>query len=283
LEYNLAHIGFTIAHEMSHALDDLGSKYDEFGRLNNWWTAKDQKEFEKIQNDVIKQYEVFASYNGIKFDVCFAPIIPAIFPISTSKTTAAAANSRTAAADGLKTGLTGATIAFDAGGDDDAAFCFCKSAALAAAASASICLIFASVLSVKAFEIAVRTDCLSALSLFSRARVCAMTIDSMQAVTASAIAEAARIAVMRRFNGRTRTRASDSFGPSGSRGGAGAGAGASTGAGAGSGAGAGAAAPFPLPGFPVAGVLFVAAADPGLPFPAASGFAGATVAAAASA
>jgi predicted metalloendopeptidase len=68
LEYNLAHIGFTIAHEMSHALDDLGSKYDEFGRLNNWWTEKDQKEFEKIQNDVIKQYEVFASYDGIKFD-----------------------------------------------------------------------------------------------------------------------------------------------------------------------------------------------------------------------
>jgi len=68
LEYNLSRIGFTIAHEMSHALDDWGSKYDEFGKLNNWWTEKDAKEFKKIQKDVIKQYEVFASYDGIKFD-----------------------------------------------------------------------------------------------------------------------------------------------------------------------------------------------------------------------
>jgi predicted metalloendopeptidase len=68
LEYNLSRIGFTIAHEMSHALDDWGSKYDELGRLNNWWTEKDTKAFKKIQDDVIKQYEVFASYDGIVFD-----------------------------------------------------------------------------------------------------------------------------------------------------------------------------------------------------------------------
>jgi putative endopeptidase len=68
LEYNLSRIGFTIAHEMSHALDDWGSKYDETGKLNNWWTDKDRKAFEKIQKDVIKQYEVFASYDGIDFD-----------------------------------------------------------------------------------------------------------------------------------------------------------------------------------------------------------------------
>jgi predicted metalloendopeptidase len=68
IEYNLAHIGFTIGHEMSHALDDWGSKYDEYGRLNNWWTKKDINKYKKIQADVIKQYEVFASYDGIKFD-----------------------------------------------------------------------------------------------------------------------------------------------------------------------------------------------------------------------
>ena len=68
LEYNLTRIGFTIAHEMSHALDDLGSKYDEFGRLNNWWTKNDANEFKKIQNDVIKQYETFAKYDNITFD-----------------------------------------------------------------------------------------------------------------------------------------------------------------------------------------------------------------------
>jgi predicted metalloendopeptidase len=68
LEYNLSRIGFTIAHEMSHSLDDWGSKYDEFGILYNWWTEKDKKEFEKIQKDVINQYEAFASYDGIIFN-----------------------------------------------------------------------------------------------------------------------------------------------------------------------------------------------------------------------
>ena len=68
IEYNLARIGFTIAHEMSHALDDWGSKYNAFGVLDNWWTKKDQKEFSKIKDDVIKQYEVYAAYDGIMFD-----------------------------------------------------------------------------------------------------------------------------------------------------------------------------------------------------------------------
>jgi predicted metalloendopeptidase len=68
LEYNLSRIGFTIAHEMSHALDDWGSQYDEYGKLSNWWTEKDKKQFAKIQKDVIKQYEVFASYDKIDFD-----------------------------------------------------------------------------------------------------------------------------------------------------------------------------------------------------------------------
>jgi predicted metalloendopeptidase len=68
VEYNLARIGFTIAHEMSHALDDRGSKYDELGVLNNWWSKKDKTKFEAIQKDVVNQYEKFASNDGLKFD-----------------------------------------------------------------------------------------------------------------------------------------------------------------------------------------------------------------------
>lgn len=68
IEYNLAHLGFTLAHEMSHSLDDFGSKYDYEGRLHDWWTEKDKKHFTKIQNDVITQYETFAKYDGITFD-----------------------------------------------------------------------------------------------------------------------------------------------------------------------------------------------------------------------
>ena len=68
IEYNLAHVGYTLGHEMSHCLDDTGSKYDYKGNLKNWWTPHDRKLFNMRVNDVIKQYETFASYDGIKMD-----------------------------------------------------------------------------------------------------------------------------------------------------------------------------------------------------------------------
>lgn len=68
IEYNLAFMGFTIAHEMSHALDDLGHLYDENGILNNWWTPKDKEYFKRLQESIVKQYEFFAKRDGIKYD-----------------------------------------------------------------------------------------------------------------------------------------------------------------------------------------------------------------------
>jgi len=68
IEYNLAHVGFTLGHEMSHCLDDLGSQYDYKGNLHNWWTKEDREKFNRKVKDVIKQYETFAAYDGIKMD-----------------------------------------------------------------------------------------------------------------------------------------------------------------------------------------------------------------------
>lgn len=68
IEYNLAHMGFTIAHEISHSMDDWGSTYDGDGILSNWWTDKDRRKFKHIQVDIQKQYEQFAKYDGIDFD-----------------------------------------------------------------------------------------------------------------------------------------------------------------------------------------------------------------------
>jgi putative endopeptidase len=68
IEYNLAHIGYTLGHEMSHCLDDNGSKYDYQGNLHNWWTKEDRRKFEAKVKDVVKQYETFAMYDGIKMD-----------------------------------------------------------------------------------------------------------------------------------------------------------------------------------------------------------------------
>ena len=68
IEYNLAHIGTTIAHELSHCLDDMGAKYDYNGKLYNWWTDSDKKHFKSIQTEVTSQYEEFAKRDGIKYD-----------------------------------------------------------------------------------------------------------------------------------------------------------------------------------------------------------------------
>ena len=68
IEYNLAYIGYTLGHEMSHSLDDWGSQFDENGKMNDWWTPQDKKKFKAIQNDVIKQYEELYARDGITFD-----------------------------------------------------------------------------------------------------------------------------------------------------------------------------------------------------------------------
>jgi predicted metalloendopeptidase len=68
IEYNLAYIGYTIGHELSHSLDDLGSMYDYKGNLFNWWTPHDRKVFDSKVKDVVRQYETFAARDGIKMD-----------------------------------------------------------------------------------------------------------------------------------------------------------------------------------------------------------------------
>lgn len=68
IEYNLAFVGYTLGHEMSHSLDDMGSKYDHKGNLVDWWTPEDRKKFNAKVKNVIEQYETFASYDGIKMD-----------------------------------------------------------------------------------------------------------------------------------------------------------------------------------------------------------------------
>ena len=68
LEYNLVYVGYTLGHELSHALDSNGSKYDAYGNLNNWWTEADHKKFAEKIADVKKQYETFAKRDGIDFN-----------------------------------------------------------------------------------------------------------------------------------------------------------------------------------------------------------------------
>lgn len=54
---NFGGIGAVIAHEISHAFDNNGSHFDEFGNLNNWWSDSDLKHFQKLADAMIAEFD----------------------------------------------------------------------------------------------------------------------------------------------------------------------------------------------------------------------------------
>lgn len=62
---NLGSIGFIIAHEISHAFDNNGSKFDENGLLNNWYTTESKDKYIDIQNKVIEYYNKYEIIHNI--------------------------------------------------------------------------------------------------------------------------------------------------------------------------------------------------------------------------
>jgi putative endopeptidase len=62
---NYGEIGATIGHEISHGFDDQGSKYDASGRLRNWWTAQDRKDFDARTAALAKQYDQYQPLPGL--------------------------------------------------------------------------------------------------------------------------------------------------------------------------------------------------------------------------
>jgi putative endopeptidase len=53
---NYGGIGAVIGHEISHAFDDSGSRFDANGNLVNWWTETDLKNFTERGNKLAEQY-----------------------------------------------------------------------------------------------------------------------------------------------------------------------------------------------------------------------------------
>ena len=54
---NLGGIGAVIGHEISHAFDSNGSKMDENGNINNWWTDEDFKRFDEKVEAMVEQFD----------------------------------------------------------------------------------------------------------------------------------------------------------------------------------------------------------------------------------
>ena len=53
---NFGGIGAVIAHEMTHAFDDQGSRFDADGRFANWWSALDRGCFEAAAQRLVDQF-----------------------------------------------------------------------------------------------------------------------------------------------------------------------------------------------------------------------------------
>ncbi len=54
---NYGGIGMIIAHEITHAFDLNGAKYDESGSLKNWWTSADYNAFESRSQAVVDLFD----------------------------------------------------------------------------------------------------------------------------------------------------------------------------------------------------------------------------------
>ena len=62
---NLGLLGVVIGHEISHAFDAEGSKYDENGEERDWWTASDKKKYEAILQKLEDYYDTFELLPGV--------------------------------------------------------------------------------------------------------------------------------------------------------------------------------------------------------------------------
>jgi putative endopeptidase len=57
--------GSTFGHEITHGFDDQGSKYDEQGNLNNWWTSDDSIKFYTKTKMIVKQFNEYIAVDSL--------------------------------------------------------------------------------------------------------------------------------------------------------------------------------------------------------------------------
>nr|CAD7574544.1 unnamed protein product [Timema californicum] len=60
---NYGGMGVVMGHELTHAFDDQGREYDEFGNLHQWWNNKTIDKFKNRTDCVVDQYSEFEINN----------------------------------------------------------------------------------------------------------------------------------------------------------------------------------------------------------------------------
>lgn len=61
---NLGSIGMIIAHEITHAFDSNGAKFDEHGNLVEWWNKEDKENYQHLQKQIISYYDKYEVIAG---------------------------------------------------------------------------------------------------------------------------------------------------------------------------------------------------------------------------
>jgi endothelin-converting enzyme/putative endopeptidase len=60
--------GGTIGHELTHAFDDQGRRFDPQGNVKDWWTTQDSQNFEARAQCVVDQYAQYVIVDDIKIN-----------------------------------------------------------------------------------------------------------------------------------------------------------------------------------------------------------------------
>jgi putative endopeptidase len=61
---NYGGIGAIIGHEIGHAFDQRGRRFDAFGRVRDWWTASDEEQFQQRARRLVAQFNGYEPLPG---------------------------------------------------------------------------------------------------------------------------------------------------------------------------------------------------------------------------
>ncbi len=65
---NYGGIGAVIAHELTHAFDDQGSRFDATGRLEKWWSREDRARFDALADRMSAHFDAMPTNSGERID-----------------------------------------------------------------------------------------------------------------------------------------------------------------------------------------------------------------------